>query len=71
MKIEIDKTYSIWEIISRLAGITALVAMIYYSYNSNYDKATFYAVIYLIIIVGIMKDKMTCDCEEDDEDASN
>lgn len=69
MKIEIQKTYTLWQIINRLGGITALVAMIYYSFNNVYDKATFYAVIYLIMVIGTMKEELTCECE-DDEDTS-
>jgi hypothetical protein len=71
MKIEIEKTYTLWQIINRLAGLTALIAMIYYSYNDNYAKATFYAILYLIVMIGTLKDELTCDCEEDGEDTSN
>jgi hypothetical protein len=73
MKIEIEKTYTLtlWQIINRLAGIAALVVMVYYSFNDNYDKATFYAILYLIVMIGTLKDELTCDCEEDEEDTSN
>ena len=73
MKIEIEKTYTLtlWQIINRLAGIAALVVMIYYSYNDNYDKATFYAILYLIVLIGTLKDKLTCDSEEDEEETLN
>jgi hypothetical protein len=73
MKIEIEKTYTLtlWQIINRLAGIAALVVMAYYSFNDNYDKATFYAVLYIIFKIGTLQDELTCDCEEDEEDTSN
>jgi DMSO/TMAO reductase YedYZ heme-binding membrane subunit len=71
MKIEIEKTYTLWQVINRLAGLAALVVMVYYSFNDNYDKATFYAILYLIVLIGTLKDELTCDCQEDEEDTSN
>ena len=73
MKIEINKTYSltIWQLINRLCGLLALAATLYHSYNNDYQKATFYAVIYLLIVVGTLKDKLDCDCEQHEEDTSN
>jgi hypothetical protein len=71
MKIEIEKTYTLWQIINRLGGLAAIVVMVYYSFNDNYDRASFYAILYLIFLIGTLKDELTCDCEEDEEDTSN
>ena len=73
MKIEINKTYSlnIWQIINRVAGILALFGMAYHSYKDDYQKATFYAVIYLVFVISTMKDNLDCECEDDEQDTSN
>jgi hypothetical protein len=72
MKIEIKKTYSVWQLISALAGLLAVIASIYHSYNNDYQRATFYAVIYLCILAGKIREDLRCDCEEcEDDDTSN
>jgi hypothetical protein len=72
MKIEINKTYSLGQLISALAGLCVIVPMVYYVMQSDYQRATFYGVVYLAILIERVREDLRCDCEEcEDDDTSN
>jgi hypothetical protein len=72
MKIEINKTYSLGQLISALAGLCVIVPMVYYVILSDYQRATFYGVIYLAIFIERVREDLRCDCEDcEDDDTSN
>jgi len=71
MKIEIKKTYSLWRIISALAGICVIIPMVYCAVKNDYQQATFYGVIYLAILIERLRDSVEYDYEEEESSENN